>query len=1199
MYLKKIVINGFKSFADRVVISFQKSHISGVVGPNGSGKSNIIDAVRWVMGEQNTKMLRGEKATDIIFAGSEKRKSQGMAEVSLVFDNSENSPFCPVEYRSEEEITVTRRLYSDGSREYLINQKACRFKDILDFFISSSLGSKSYSMIQQGQVDRILQAKPEEIREIIEEAAGTIVFKLRSQETEKKLETTRANLARIDDLALEVDRHMAGLQEQVERSQEWQTLQETVRSSEMTLWALRHREFKDKEESFTQKIAEESTRDVKNLADLSRFEAQHTEMLQELEESDPEIKKLNEEVTLIREKLARTEESLSHAFKLIANGDQQISQIEEELTKENSVVHNLETLAAKQNKELSLAKAEQGSCEASIEEFRYQAALYEEKEQVLSNKLADLREETRNIDRMIDTNHGRIELIKKNLQKANHEKNEQIKKLIQLEDQHSQDLIVVDSAKLKVERARRDMNECLDEKNALDASLEAQRNALQEHDGKIGELKEELLAKRAEFLSLEELIKSSSTVKSICEELKADNPDRSFKLLIDLVAFNERISSIPKAAALAFEKWAERFVFSSREELNGFLKLAKKRSLNRIPASLLEVKADALSDWLEKSDGTPFSELLTLEGGDEALEMFLRHVVFLPTHEITEQVLQGARRGAVLITEDGTVISAPGEMQIGKTASGLLTYKSKMLSLESSLGSQQKKLEALQAKRLQTAQKLDSLQTDQKRLQEESFEKNRKMLEAASDLKTIESQLSHKEELILAVRELTRGVEETCEKLETELGDLQGANVTLLKEKKETESEIKSIRESIDELKEEKEEQSETFQQQKIKLASLRERSQSLESSITQLEDQVATHRTKFDGKRKSLANLQENIAAARDNRSKLESDVTRLIREREEKDILLTEKQKNCSVTREQLKEVESKLKICRDLQNRNKKAISETELEAEKTRLAAQALQDQAHEKYQFDLGSVDVPKNVNPGTLGNRIKNAREKLESFGPINMRASQEYSELKERKDFVDKQKEEVLSSMDILAKAKQEIEENARTKFMSTFDALNKEFRELFPILFPGGEGHIALTEPENPLTSGAEIMVRLPGKKTQAMRLFSGGEKALTAISLIFALLKSNPAPFCFLDEVDAPLDEANVKRFNRVLEVLSTKFQFIVITHNRRTMEVFDTLYGVTMQEPGVSKLVGVDLSQALPPHLQKAFGRERSIEGASAS
>lgn len=1201
MYLKKIVISGFKSFADRVVVSLQKSHISGIVGPNGSGKSNIIDAVRWVMGEQNTKMLRGEKATDIIFSGSEKRKSQGMAEVSLVFDNSESSPFCPIEYRSEEEISVTRRLYADGSREYLINQKECRFKDITDFFISSSLGSKSYSLIQQGQVDRILQAKPEQIREIIEEAAGTVVFKLRSQETDKKLEATRANLSRIDDLGVEVERHMAGLREQVERSQEWQTLQETVKSSEIFLWALRYGEFREKEAGLVKKIAEESSRDVKNLADLSHFEAQHTEMMQTLEASDPEIKKLNEDVAIIREKLARTEESLSHAFKLIANGDQQISQIEEELTKEQFTVHNLESLTTKQNKELALAKAELSNCESSLEEFRYQLALFEEKERVLSNKLADLREETRNIDRIIDTNNGRIELIKKNLQKANLEKNEQIKKLIHLEDQHSQDLIVIDSAKLKADRARRDLTDCLDRKHALEGSIEAQTKIIRGHDETVGTLKEELMGKKAEFLSLEELIKSSSSVQSINEELRASEPDRSFQILIDLVAFNERISSIPKAAALAFEKWAERFVFFNVDELNAFAKLARKRSLNMVPASLLNNKtSEGLSDWIAKVNGTPFDELLTFEKGHKALSAFLGTIVYVPAQKLDDSLLEGAKLGAIFITEDGTLITSRNEMLVGKAGqSGLLSYKAKAQKLESTLDAQQKKLDSMQAKRGQANKELESSQAEQKHLQEESFEKNRKMLEAASDLKSIESHLQHKEELIISVRELTRGVEETCEKLETELGDLQSSNVTLLKEKKETEAELKSIRESIEELKEEKEEQAEQFQQKKIDLASFRERSQSLEASIGQLEEQLQSHRTKFDGKRKSLASLQENIAAARDNRSQLESDVARFIKEREVKDMLLVEKQKNSSITREQLKEVETKLKICRDLQNKHKKAISETELEAEKSRLAAQALHEQAQEKYQADLGAVELPHSVNPGTLTNRIKTAREKLEIFGPINMRASQEYNELKERKDFVDRQKEEVLSSMAILEKAKQEIEENARSKFMTTFDALNKEFRELFPILFPGGEGTIALTEAENPLTSGAEIIVRLPGKKPQAMCLFSGGEKALTAISLIFALLKSNPTPFCFLDEVDAPLDEANVKRFNRVLEVLSKRFQFIVITHNRRTMEVFDTLFGVTMQEPGVSKLVGVDLSQALPPHLQKAFERERTIEGASAS
>lgn len=1201
MYLKKIVISGFKSFAERVTITFQKDHITGIIGPNGSGKSNIIDAVRWVMGEQNTKMLRGEKATDIIFSGSEKRTPHSMAEVSLIFDNADASPFCPVEYRHEEEIVISRHIYSDGNREYFINHKPCRFKDITDFFVSSALGSKSYSMIQQGQVDRILQAKPEEIREIIEEAAGTMVFRNRENETQRKIEATKLNLDRVNDLSAEIEKQALALKEQVERSNEWQDLTQQLKTLELSLFATRSLELKDLIKSLQQKIATESDHDVKNLADLARYEALYTQMMSTLEASDPEIKKLSEELTHAREGLARNEESLKYSLQLITNGDLQINNADTELQKEKANAAELAKRADDLNQDFLKVKDSSTAFEAGLGEHRYQLDLLNEKEHIFNNKLNDLRQELRNIDRIVDTNNGRIELIKKSFQKVAKEKNDHIKRLIHLEDNHSQDLILIDSARLNVDLVRKSLNEAIDKRNKLEIALEAGLKHQQEEEGKGRALKEEMLYKKAEITTVEELQKNASDTNAVIKHIQERLPDLNYQVLTDLLSFKDSIREIPAAAVNAFEKWSERLCFFETTEFNDFLLSLKGLSLKNFYASLLTSDtAPDLNSWLSKVEGRSFYDMLSIENSNDKMKSFLQSLVFVPQTKLSDEILEGLRLGAIIFCSDGTILVSPLEFRHGVSGTGLITQKAKAQSLSQQIAKLEKQIEKINLHIEDTIKQNNSLKAQLKEAQALTFEKNKKLIESASELKSLEAQMLHKEEMITSAREQSKNIETQCEGLETELNDLQNANTSLAKERKESDLEIREIRTALEELIFDREELQELLNQKKIDIAAAKERINSLQNNLRQTENQLQSQIERVEKKQKDLETLKSSIIHARESRVHLESEIAKLIQIREEKDNLLKEKQEKYSITREQIKDLESKVQICRTLQHQLKKNLSENELELEKNILSLKSIEEQAQEKYQIEISSFQPEKkNTNLVQLNKDIKYIRSKIDVFGPINMMATKEYNELLQRKEFITQQMDEVLSSMAILEKARDEIKEHAAVKFMKTFVNLNREFQTLFPILFPDGEAQIILSGHEDPLQAGVEIMVRLPGKKPQSMTLFSGGEKALTAISLIFALLKSNPTPFCFLDEVDAALDEVNVTKYNRLLEALSDKFQFIVITHNRRTMEVFDSLFGVTMQERGVSKIVGVDLATALPAHLQKSFNSERSIQGARTS
>ncbi|MCX6123622.1 MAG: AAA family ATPase [Proteobacteria bacterium] len=417
MHLKRLTIHGFKSFADKVVLTFDKG-ITGIVGPNGSGKSNVIDAVRWVMGEQNAKNLRGEKALDIIFSGSDKRKALTLAEVALTFDNTEDTGSCPPEYRHETEITLSRRLYADNEREYFINRKPCRLKDIVQFFSLTGLGGRSYSMIQQGQVDRILNAKPEDVREILEEAAGTLVFKHRKIEAQKKLEETNLNLSRVEDILREVDKQQDALESQVEKAKRWSELSDELRELELKLFAHNYNFFQEKLEAIDLWMKSEQGKEVDNLALLSSLDARNEELQQILSDADPELAALTEQFTVARETLARAESAITGSITRIANNEQRLTALDLELVEEDANLKMIEEQADRSAADLSTAETEAKRLTELIEGFKFDVDSVDESANVFKSKLLELEDESRNISRLLDSNRVRHEGLQRDTEKT-------------------------------------------------------------------------------------------------------------------------------------------------------------------------------------------------------------------------------------------------------------------------------------------------------------------------------------------------------------------------------------------------------------------------------------------------------------------------------------------------------------------------------------------------------------------------------------------------------------------------------------------------------------------------------------------------------------------------------------------------------------------------------------------------------------
>lgn len=1196
MHLKRLTIHGFKSFADKVVLTFDKG-ITGIVGPNGSGKSNVIDSVRWVMGEQNAKNLRGEKALDIIFAGSDKRKPLTLAEVALTFDNTEDNGVCPPEYRHEPEITLSRRLYADNEREYFINRKPCRLKDIVQFFALTGLGGRSYSMIQQGQVDRILNAKPEDVREILEEAAGTLVFKQRKIEAQKKLEETSLNLSRVEDILKEVDKQQASLEGQVEKAKLWTELSDELKELELKLFAHNYHFFKDKLDGIESWMKSEQDKEVDNLASLAQFESRYEELQQILADADPELAAINEQFTVAREALARAESAISGSVGRISQNEARLSDLDRELAEEDQNLKLLEEQADRSATELSAAETEAKQLKEMIEDFQSEVDAVDESANVFKSRLLEFEDEVRNINRLLDSNRVRHEGMTRDTEKNQVLRASYKERLDVLEAEVLSALEAVEKWEGKASGQQEGLDKEIREKHDRETILAQSYAAMKDAQTSRDTNREKYHETKARLTSLEELVAGATDVAASWDTLTNTEPsvkEFTLGLIAHHVSFSNEASELPKKVLSAFENWAERLVMTDAGRVSDLVRMCQKHNVGGIPVTIWTEGSAASKNeidvWADKNGAEPMITFLNTSKADPEIKRLLENTYLLQVLQLDAKTIDSIPKGLVVFTPQGLLIHGPHEFLItGSATGGILSRKAdqerlavELKDLERVLAASQAKIDELEFRIQESRQIVGDIDT---KLQSQ----NKEVLAVMAELQSARQSADNKNELAEQARKQIAELETQEAQLTQELAALYESRQSLEREREQIEAETVQLREEYASIDERREEIMRQNQQRQLDLVKSETKAQQLRETRRHSHAQLELVQNKLSRRYEEQAKLRLEIDEARLAHERALGDIEGLILQRDELQERINEKRDANAGVHEELRVVDGRLRECREIQQKVQKALADKNLEAERIRLGIESFIAQAQEKYHVDLS--DAPfvrdEDFNLDKAGKTVNTLRNKIEAIGPVNLMAMHEFNELGERKTFITTQRDEIHSSIEILNTAIGEIESTSKDKFSVVFEVINKNFGELFAILFPGGEASLELTNPEDPLAGGVELMVRLPGKTRKSMSLCSGGEKALTAISLIFALLKTKPTPFCFLDEVDAPLDEANVGRYNRVLEALSEQFQFVVITHNRRTMEVLDTLYGVTMQEGGVSTVVGVDMKKDLPAHLKKAF------------
>jgi chromosome segregation protein len=1175
---------GFKSFAQRTVVEFPPG-ITAVVGPNGCGKSNIVDALRWAMGEQSARHLRGHQMEDVVFNGSDSLPATGMAEVSLTFDNEDGRG--PADYAGFSEIMVTRRLFRSGESEYAINKVGCRLKDVIELFLGTGVGSKAYSIVEQGKVDELVNSKPEERRSLIEEAAGTSKYKSRKSVAERKLERTQQNLLRVSDIVREIERQIRSMELQAKKAERYRALKAELKGKDLIV-AARQRQSLSKETAACEaQLCELENRLAEHLSLLRAKEAESEAVRLTLLEADREIGVEQEALYQHKIEIQTKEQTmdfhnkdldrLNHAEKETAAA---LAQLEEKSAALAGEIEELrrakESFAQSSLFEQTFLHDKEGElADLQRRMEALQADLEAEKEALIENvnRLAYLKNEATAKEKR----HGEIS---RDLQRSADEYGSTLNSLERGENKRSTTQIALTSC-------REQSHNLAMEAAQVNASIHALTRAKEQQDRRMEALKERIHENRSRLLSLQELQRTyegfQEGVRAIMLKRQREAaPNGIYGLVAEVI---EAPEAYEKALTAVLGDRLQYVIVHGHEEGLEAIEYLKREASGRgsfIPLQLSRKQHRALPLG-EAEVVAPLLELVSVKDGYHDVAEYLLSDVIL-VRDLAGGLALWNRNGfySTMVTPEGEVIDPMGIVTGGSGApleGGFLAQRRRIREIREVLN----ELEAQLANESREAEKL--------RLELEQAEARKSALGGELHRLALEAvRLEHEHR---SADDEYQRLTQTAEVLVQERGELSAALQGLA-------DEIRDCHAQIEVLTQQKAAQEKSIALKQRDFQELRKAAESGEAAVTQSRIRNASLDEKRENVKLNLADrlkLQEETSAELLSRQGQIADIQR---RRHEIQSAVGDAEQALAAGKRKLEQLESRLQEQRQRYKATSMALAELEesvkelrpvgeaCQEEKTRLQLllteqrlklQHLTEQTREKYDMELSEVSDPSNEDgpsPAELLIEIEELRGRLERMGEVNLAAIGEYEELTTRFEFMSRQKQDLEKSISDLQQTIVKLNRVCRLRFKESFEEINEKFEAIFPRLFRGGKARLVLTDESDYLETGVDIVVQPPGKKLQSITLLSGGEKALTAVSLLFAIFLTKPSPFCFLDEVDAPLDDANIDRFNDLIKEMSQFSQFVLVTHNKKTMQAAEVLYGITMAEPGVSKVVSVRMS-----------------------
>ena len=1179
MYLKRIEMQGFKSFADKTVLEF-KPGITTVIGPNGSGKSNISDAIRWVLGEQSMKSLRGAKSEDIIFAGTQARKSLGFAEVSIVIDNNDNK--LPIEYS---EVTVTRKIYRSGETGYFINKVPCRLKDILELFMDTGIGKDGYSIIGQGKIDEILSNKSEDRRHIFEEAAGIVKYRTRKQESEKKLEQTKLNLLRINDILAEIEANIEPLKLQSDKAKQFLDLREELKSIEVGLFIYNINTYKEKLEQLvkdediitSQKEAEDGKMEALQASkeELRQVVDDITAQIENMQnigfESSNKIEKINSEIGISNERIQNNTANKQRLEAEILEVKSRIEELKEEQKQKLEKKTNLTSNKEKFEKELAEKEAELAELSKKLSAKELEI---EGKKQIVQD----------NIDK-------KYELAAEiNTQDVNYENLEKRKK--QLKNEIDSVISELDSTRYGKNEISKGFYDIESKRNIAVEKLEKSVQAKEQNMQKLKQYEDEISKftytqrmkqARHQFLIETEKEKEgyNKTVKSL---LVACDKDSSLNKGIHGVLAN--LISVEKEYETAIEmclgQALQNVVTSTEQDAKKMIEYLRSNSLGR--ASFLPIASvqGKKLDKLTKMDGVIgiASDLVKCKKEYEQIILsLLGRTVVVEDMDTAIALAKKDKYSFRIVTLKGDIISSSGSISGGSVQTKTVNILGRSREIED-LEKELKKLEKQIADKTAEKEEYASSIGD-------SIEETAKL---EKELQEIEIIYATEKQKMVAVEENITRLENRLAKLKEEVTqtEKQKEENRLLKEQKETEiqtltQQIEELNKVIEEFALNNKDNQKYIDDLNFDITNLKISVTSFDESESSIEEMVERISQDIKNNEQSIENKNQNILAINEENTKLEQTITEYNAQIEQiKQEVTNSGTKVEELKQERIAKNEKLVNTENEIQSQFSTLESLKEqiikLDVKKTKLEQdlQQVVESLWNEYELTPNSTEeYQKPNNVATAQKQVNSLRNKIKDLGSINIDSIEEYKKTKERYDFMSEQRLDLENTASKLRKIIGDMTTTMQNQFKEKFELINKNFNEVFTELFNGGKAELILENEENILECGIDIRVQPPGKKLQNMMLLSGGEKAFTAIALLFAILKINPAPFCILDEIEAALDDVNVYRFAEYLKKFCKQTQFLVITHRKGTMEAGDSVYGVTMEENGISKLLSIKL------------------------
>jgi chromosome segregation protein len=1185
MRIKKLEIAGFKSFVDRTVVHFDED-VVGIVGPNGCGKSNIVDSIRWCMGEQSAKHLRGRAMTDVIFNGSEHRGPAGLSEVTMTFDNTdpEAAATLPIEYREYSEIAVTRRLFRDGTSEYLINKTQVRLKDVTDLFLGTGVGTKAYSIIEQGKIGLIVSARPEDRRMLIEEAAGITKYKARKKQAELKMDQTRQNLARVGDVVSEIERNLASLKRQAAKAE-------------------RYVNYKNELEDLV--LHEASHKLLELIVVAQHEEGARAAVAEAVQASRAKLDAQEAELEVLRQASLEAEDRAEKTQNAAFTADNEVRTHEAEMARSRDKLKHLDERRA-------TAATEQTDLVRTITE------LVEERTG-LEAELATIEAEAARENEVMVEEHERLEELRQGEREADQEASS-------LRTRVSQAQAAVAAAEATLASFDRRLTEMTQRRERLEdevgrlsyeaEDLEGRRAALVKHTHELAEGKRMTAEQRTALeQEMRELRESAVVADKAVEVAKNEHNQKRNRLraLEELHARLEGVGQGVKTLLATKDKSLLGLVADRIEaptDLTGAFAGLLGERLQWVVATDANRAVELLADLAKNKRGRativqarpPFvaGAAPRLLAGEGVLGVLVDRLSFAPEDEALVRSLVGdavvvataadairlSKEGAgrTLVALDGTVVHADGRVSGGSgdaVAAGMIEQKREMRELHDVVAVKGDEVTKLLEKQHGIRLRLTEVGTAVDRARSEAHQGELALVTAEKDLKRAEEQLAGVRKREGTVR---NEIVELAEKL-AHAQDEQATAERKLEDGRSTRAQFGDALERAEALATEWRDrvmrQQQIVTERKVRMARVKERANGVRATVERMTkscDELRGRIARLDEEQNECAIGAGRAAASVMLHRERLTDAVRTARAAHD---ALTEARRVLDEARHALGTREADLRGLRTEVAEASERLRKHEMALQKVAIEREHLVEGVREKFRgLELASVigNFHKRAPvDASHRSRITELTELLDRMGPVNVDAVREHAEASERHTYYSTQLKDLETALSDLEKAIAQMNRESKRLFRQTFDGVNHRFKALFPKMFRGGTAELRLTNPDDMLETGIEILAQPPGKKLGNIELMSGGEKALTAVSLIFAIFQYKPSPFCILDEVDAPLDEANVARYNEAIRGMTSHSQFILITHIKRTMQSVDVLYGVTMQEPGCSKLVSVRVNE----------------------